>query len=57
MHGRPRPFDGEWYSSLFVHYRPREWPLRTQSALDALPLEWWADWASDMYGFDMPAQS
>jgi hypothetical protein len=22
LHGRPRPFDGEWYTSLFVHYYP-----------------------------------
>jgi hypothetical protein len=23
LHGRPRPFNGEWYSSLFVHYYPK----------------------------------
>ena len=22
MHGRPRPFNGKWYSSIFVHYYP-----------------------------------
>jgi hypothetical protein len=22
LHGRPRPFRGTWYSSLFLHYRP-----------------------------------
>jgi hypothetical protein len=22
LHGRPHVFDGEWYSSLFLHYRP-----------------------------------
>ena len=25
MHGRPRPFRGKWYSSLFIHYRPTWW--------------------------------
>jgi hypothetical protein len=22
FHGRPRPFNGSWYSSVFVHYYP-----------------------------------
>ena len=25
IHGRPKPFNGSWYSSLFVHYRPIHW--------------------------------
>ena len=25
IHGRPTPFNGSWYSSLFVHYRPVDW--------------------------------
>jgi hypothetical protein len=25
FHGRPRPFKGTWYSSIFVHYYPRGW--------------------------------
>jgi hypothetical protein len=24
-HGRPRPFNGEWYSSLFLHWHPVDW--------------------------------
>lgn len=24
IHGRPRPFNGTWYSSIFVHYYPKE---------------------------------
>jgi hypothetical protein len=24
FHGRPRPFDGTWYTSVFVHYYPKE---------------------------------
>jgi len=25
IHGRPRPFNGAWYSSLFIHYFPTWW--------------------------------
>lgn len=25
MHGRPRPFKGSWYNSIFVHYHPENW--------------------------------
>jgi hypothetical protein len=25
FHGRPRKFNGSWYSSIFVHYTPDEW--------------------------------
>ena len=25
IHGRPRPFQGSWYSSIFVHYYPKDW--------------------------------
>lgn len=25
FHGRPRRFEGEWYSSLFIHYYPADW--------------------------------
>lgn len=24
-HGRPKPFNGEWYSSLFIHFYPVDW--------------------------------
>lgn len=24
-HGRPKPFNGTWYSSLFIHYYPVDW--------------------------------
>eukprot|EP00927_Polykrikos_kofoidii_P051629 TRINITY_DN45426_c0_g1_i1.p1 TRINITY_DN45426_c0_g1~~TRINITY_DN45426_c0_g1_i1.p1 ORF type:complete len:456 (+),score=50.07 TRINITY_DN45426_c0_g1_i1:145-1512(+) len=26
LHGRPRPLKGRWYASVFVHYRPSDWP-------------------------------
>lgn len=25
LHGRPRNFTGNWYSSLFIHYYPKDW--------------------------------
>merc|ERR1712157_237866 len=25
FHGRPKPFHGAWYSSLFLHYYPQLW--------------------------------
>ena len=27
LHGRPIAFDGDYYSSLFLHYRPVDWPF------------------------------
>jgi len=27
FHGRPRKFDGSWYSSLFLHYYPKNWDI------------------------------
>lgn len=32
VHGRPRPLKGNWYTSLFIHYRPRDWRTRTPDA-------------------------
>ena len=26
LHGRPHPFVGEWYSSIFIHYVPKYVP-------------------------------
>ena len=28
-HGRPKPFEGSWYTSLFLHYYPMEWDGNT----------------------------
>lgn len=27
-HGRPRTFRGNWYTSMFIHYRPQEYNLK-----------------------------
>jgi hypothetical protein len=42
LHGRPRRFDGEWYTSIFVHYYPRTMDS-TYRALDVhyrVPPHW-----------------
>eukprot|EP00545_Synedropsis_sp_CCMP1620_P012085 CAMPEP_0119014124 /NCGR_PEP_ID=MMETSP1176-20130426/9367_1 /TAXON_ID=265551 /ORGANISM="Synedropsis recta cf, Strain CCMP1620" /LENGTH=346 /DNA_ID=CAMNT_0006967265 /DNA_START=29 /DNA_END=1069 /DNA_ORIENTATION=+ len=42
IHGRPRPFKGSWYSSLFVHYHPTNW-LNKRWELEpeyAMPPHW-----------------
>eukprot|EP00541_Cyclophora_tenuis_P019225 CAMPEP_0116554906 /NCGR_PEP_ID=MMETSP0397-20121206/7845_1 /TAXON_ID=216820 /ORGANISM="Cyclophora tenuis, Strain ECT3854" /LENGTH=271 /DNA_ID=CAMNT_0004080105 /DNA_START=117 /DNA_END=932 /DNA_ORIENTATION=- len=42
IHGRPQPFKGSWYSSLFVHYYPQDWdPAQQQlEAHYAVPPHW-----------------
>mmetsp|Transcript_6422 Transcript_6422/g.12392 ORF Transcript_6422/g.12392 Transcript_6422/m.12392 type:complete len:274 (+) Transcript_6422:203-1024(+) len=42
FHGRPRRFEGEWYTSLFIHYYPSDWK-RIYNSLDVhyrIPPEW-----------------
>jgi prolyl 4-hydroxylase len=31
-HGRPYPLAGDYYASIFVHYRPVDWPLSVPGA-------------------------
>lgn len=43
FHGRPRPFNGSWYTSVFVHYYPAEDWIDQPHDLNthyAIPLEW-----------------
>ena len=41
IHGRPRPFRGSWYSSIFVHYYPQRWdPKRDLEVHYAIPPNW-----------------
>jgi hypothetical protein len=42
FHGRPRPFKGSWYSSLFVHYYPTDWdPEQAELEISySLPPTW-----------------
>jgi hypothetical protein len=39
-HARPTPMKGKYYSSLFVHYRPKEWPFTDQLTRSRLPAGW-----------------
>jgi len=42
FHGRPRRFEGEWYTSLFIHYYPADWK-RTYNNLEVhyrIPPNW-----------------
>jgi len=40
VHGRPRPMKGRWYTSLFVHYRPKQWPYTTPGAIKYVEKFW-----------------
>ena len=40
LHGRPIPFDGSWFTSLFLHYSPIDWPLQEWEAQYAIPDHW-----------------
>lgn len=43
FHGRPRPFKGSWYSSVFVHYYPTfgyKESFDNNAKVDAIPPHW-----------------
>jgi len=41
IHGRPRPFNGSWYSSIFVHYYPKDWDPKSDLEIHyAIPPSW-----------------
>jgi len=44
-HGRPLPFKGDYYTSLFTHYRPVEWNLTTSDAAIGVPNYWLETWS------------
>lgn len=45
FHGRPKKFNGSWYSSVFTHYYPVGWdkPKRRMDAHYAVPPHWNTD--------------
>ena len=48
LHGRPRRFNGHWYSSIFLHYRPVGW-TGSDLMMDAhyrVPPDWFDDLSS-----------
>mmetsp|Transcript_14660 Transcript_14660/g.47164 ORF Transcript_14660/g.47164 Transcript_14660/m.47164 type:complete len:353 (+) Transcript_14660:74-1132(+) len=41
MHGRPRRFEGSWYASVFLHYRPVDWRSEIdEDAMYRIPPGW-----------------
>ncbi|GAB5356912.1 hypothetical protein AAMO2058_000329100 [Amorphochlora amoebiformis] len=40
LHGRPKRFNGKWYTSLFTHYYPVGWEKTTQDVIGMMPSEW-----------------
>lgn len=46
LHGRPRTFNGSWYSSIFVHYYPRGWDTTNfnDELTFAVPPHWAEEW-------------
>jgi hypothetical protein len=43
LHGRPRPFNGSWYTSVFLHYYPMHGWIELPHELEAhyaVPLHW-----------------
>jgi hypothetical protein len=52
FHGRPQTFHGSWYTSLFVHFYPKEGWTRVDHEFDshfAVPPEWWRTVPNDSY--------
>ena len=39
-HGRPRPFNGSYFASMFVHYTPNGWDLSADTINSHLPEGW-----------------
>lgn len=42
VHGRPIPLEGSWYTSLFLHYSPKDWPFEQEEwkSQYAIPDHW-----------------
>lgn len=41
-HGRPRTFQGKWYTSIFLHYYPQQWPASyTLDTHYRISPHWW----------------
>lgn len=42
LHGRPFPLHGSWFTSLFLHYAPLDWPMERKNldAAFAIPDHW-----------------
>ncbi|GAB5361688.1 hypothetical protein AAMO2058_000734100 [Amorphochlora amoebiformis] len=40
MHGRPSTYTGKWYTSVFLHYRPKKWNYRREYFGGMVPPDW-----------------
>jgi len=40
LHGRPKRFNGKWYTSIFTHYYPENWDKSTQKVIPMVPHDW-----------------
>eukprot|EP00468_Gymnochlora_sp_CCMP2014_P006408 CAMPEP_0167750626 /NCGR_PEP_ID=MMETSP0110_2-20121227/6099_1 /TAXON_ID=629695 /ORGANISM="Gymnochlora sp., Strain CCMP2014" /LENGTH=317 /DNA_ID=CAMNT_0007635975 /DNA_START=68 /DNA_END=1021 /DNA_ORIENTATION=- len=40
LHGRPSRFKGKWYTSLFLHYRPKDWSMKREDMVTRVPEHW-----------------
>ncbi|CAB9515879.1 expressed unknown protein [Seminavis robusta] len=61
LHGRPIPFEGSWYTSLFLHYSPQDWPFegRSWEPQYAMPDHWeevrpYSDSDQEQFGESLP---
>ena len=43
LHGRPRPFRGSWFASMFAHFKPVGWLVTYDDTQLALPPGWHHD--------------
>lgn len=40
LHGRPIPFNGKWYTSMFVHFFPADWAVSQDAVIRSIPSDW-----------------
>lgn len=40
LHGRPKRFNGKWYTSIFTHYYPADWQVTQQDVIQRIPHNW-----------------
>ena len=40
MHGRPTPMKGKYYTSVFIHYKPKDWSYKHADVEAWLPADW-----------------
>lgn len=46
-HGRPTKYNGKWYSSIFIHYYPVDWDVKTEDQTHYRVPPIWAESVKD----------